>query len=64
MHGKASKTDKYEKKSGSREDNTKNTTKRKAKGKEDADTETGDPFVSSEHSESTGGECGESCGTE
>ena len=61
---KASKTDKFEKKSGSGEENTKKTTKRKAKGKEDADAETGDPFVSSEHSESTGGESGETCGGE
>ena len=51
-------------KSGSGEDNTKKTTKIKAKGKEFADTETGDPFVSSEHSQSTGEESGESCGTE
>ena len=48
---KASKTDRYEKKSGSGEDNTKKTTKIRAQAKEDADTETGDPFVSSEHSE-------------
>ena len=61
---KASKTDNSEKKNGSGEENTKKTTKKKAKGKEDADTETGEPFASSDHSESTGGESGESYGTE
>ena len=64
--GKASKTDKLfksEKKSGSGDENTKNTTKRKAKGKEDADAGA-DPLVSSDHSDSTGGESGESNKTE
>ena len=62
--GKASKTDRSEKKSGSGEDNTKKTTKRRAQAKEDADTETGDPFVSSERAESTREESGESYGTD
>ena len=61
--GKASNTDKYDN-SGSGEENTKNTTKRKAKGKEDADTDAGEHFASSDHSASTGAESGKSCGTD
>ena len=52
------------KKSGSGEDNTKKKTKRRAVAKEDADTEAGDPFASSERSGSTREESGESCGTD
>jgi hypothetical protein len=44
--GRASKTDGSEKKSGSGEDQTKKTKKRRAQAKEDAHTETGHPFVS------------------
>ena len=49
---------------GSGEDNTKKTKKIRAQAKEDADTETGDPFVSSERSASTTEESGESCGAD
>ena len=55
---------KSENKSGSGEDNTKKKTKRRAVAKEDADTEAGDPFASSERSGSTREESGESCGTD
>jgi hypothetical protein len=62
--GRASKTEKSENKSGSGEDNTNKTTKRRAVAKEDADTEAGDTFASSERSCSTREESGESCGAE
>ena len=62
--GRASMTEKSEKKNGSGEGNANNKTKRRATAKEDADTEAGDPFASSERSASTREESGESCGTD
>ena len=61
---KASKTDRSEKKSGSGEDHTKKTKKRKAQAKEDAHTETGHPFVPAVRSGSEVEESGESRGTD
>ena len=61
--GRASKTDGSEKKSGSGEDQTKKTKKRRAQAKEDAHTETGHPFVSAVRSGSEE-ESGESRGTD
>ena len=52
------------KKSGLGEDDTNKTMNRRAQAKDDADTEAGDPCLSSERSSSTGEESGESCGTE
>jgi hypothetical protein len=61
--GRASKTDGSERKSGSGEDHTKKTKKRRAQAKEDAHTKTGHPFVSAVRSGSKE-ESGESRGTD